>query len=161
MNFNSPILFPWWLKAMFFTRCLYFHHNWWKERGTTINSSNIFEGCYWGKKCWNSKTQSTINNLNIQTTGLLKIKLSHKLPSKQNYHLSKTFTFDNSNFHCLEASYSWACGSAGPNQSQVNEVITELWVSYSVKKNIPKHVANIAHIIWMTYLMTWLTKADC
>ena len=38
MNFNSPILFPWWLKAMFFTRCLYFHHNWWKERGTKINS---------------------------------------------------------------------------------------------------------------------------
>ena len=49
MNFNSPILFPWWLKAIFFTRCLYFHHNWWKERGTTSNTSNIFEGCYWRK----------------------------------------------------------------------------------------------------------------
>ena len=23
--------------------------NWWKERGTTINSSNISEGCYWEK----------------------------------------------------------------------------------------------------------------
>ena len=27
MNFNSPILFPWWLKAKFFTRCFYFYHN--------------------------------------------------------------------------------------------------------------------------------------
>ena len=53
MNFNSPILFPWWLKAVFLL-CLYFHHNWWKERGTNINSTNIFEGCYWGKKCGNS-----------------------------------------------------------------------------------------------------------
>ena len=40
--------------------------------------------------------------VNIQTIELLKIKLSHKLPSKQNYLLSKTFTFDNSNSHCLE-----------------------------------------------------------
>ena len=31
-------------------------------------------------------------------------------------------------------SYSWACGSAG----------------YSGKNTIPEHVANIAHIIWMT-----------
>ena len=32
MNFNSPILFPWWPKqTIFFTRCLYFHHNWWKK----------------------------------------------------------------------------------------------------------------------------------
>ena len=34
------------------------------------------------------------------------------------------------------ASYRWACGSAGPNQSQVNEAITELWVSYSIKNAI-------------------------
>ena len=33
---------------------VYFHHNWWKERGITNNSSNIFEGCYWGKICENS-----------------------------------------------------------------------------------------------------------
>ena len=31
-------------------------------------------------------------------------------------------------------SYSWACGSAG----------------YSGKNTISEHVANIAHIIWMT-----------
>ena len=37
------------LKLCFLTRCPYFHHNWWKEWGTKINSSNIFEGCYWGK----------------------------------------------------------------------------------------------------------------
>ena len=48
------------------------------------------------------------------------------------------------------ASYRWACGSAGPNKNQVNEAITELWVGYSVKNNIPKAVENIANIIWMT-----------
>ena len=43
----NPILFRWRLTlALFFTRCLYFHHNWWRERGTKINSSTIFEGCY-------------------------------------------------------------------------------------------------------------------
>ena len=46
--------------------------------------------------------QLTLDNVNIQNIELLKIKLSHKLPSKQNYLLSKTFTFDNSNSHCLE-----------------------------------------------------------
>ena len=35
------------------------------------------------------------------------------------------------------------CGSAGPNQSQTNETITELWVCYSNKNTIPKHAANI------------------
>ena len=35
------------------------------------------------------------------------------------------------------ASYRWACGSAGANQSQTNETITELWVWYSVKHTIP------------------------
>ena len=40
--------------------------------------------------------------MNIQKIELLKIKLSHKLPSKENYFLSKTFRFDNSNSHCLE-----------------------------------------------------------
>ena len=33
------------LKLHFFIRCLYFH-KWWRERGTKINSSTIFEGCY-------------------------------------------------------------------------------------------------------------------
>ena len=41
------------------------------------------------------------------------------------------------------ASYRWACGSAGPNQSQTNETITELWVWHSVKNTIPKQVGNI------------------
>ena len=51
MNVNFTILFPWYLlKLWFFTRCLYFHHNWWKERGTKINSSNIFKGCLGEKK---------------------------------------------------------------------------------------------------------------
>ena len=43
--------------------------------------------------------------------------------------------------------------------SQMNEAITELWVSYSVKNAIPKHVANIAHIIWMIWWREWQT--DC
>ena len=38
------------------------------------------------------------------------------------------------------ASYKWVCGSAGPNQSQVNKAITELGVSYSIENKIPKHV---------------------
>ena len=33
--------------------------------------------------------QLTLDNVNIQNIELLKIKLSHKLPSKQNYLLSK------------------------------------------------------------------------
>ena len=78
------------LKLCFFTRCLYFHHNWWKERETTVNSSNNFEGGYWGKKWQFINTVNSLDNLNIQKIELLKIKLSHKLPSKQNYLLSKT-----------------------------------------------------------------------
>ena len=54
MNFNSPIMFPWYLLKLFFIRCLDFHHNWWNKRGTKINFSNVFEGCYWGKKFGNS-----------------------------------------------------------------------------------------------------------
>ena len=54
------------------------------------------------KKCGNSYKQLSLEKLLIQKIELLKIKLSHKLPSKQNYLLSKTFTFDNSNSHCLE-----------------------------------------------------------
>ena len=117
--FNSTILFPWWLSC-FFARCLYFHRNLWKERGTKINSSNIFEGCYWQKKCGNSWTQLTLDNLNIQKIELLKIKLSHKLPSKQNYLLSKTFTFDNSNSHCLEQICFIALSFFGFELSRVN-----------------------------------------
>ena len=50
MNFNTLILFQWYLlKLCFFTRYLYFHHNWGKERGIKIDSSNIFEECYWKK----------------------------------------------------------------------------------------------------------------
>ena len=67
-----------------------------------------------------------------------------------NFHIELVYFYATSKL----ASYRWACGSAGPNQSQVNEAITELWVSYSVKNNIPKHVANIAHIIWMTWDVT-------
>ena len=89
MNFNSAILFPWWLKAIFFTRCLYFHHNWWKERGTTINSSNIFEGCYWGKYLEIHKHNKLptiwifkkLNNLKSKTT------FEAKLPYEQNLHV--------------------------------------------------------------------------
>ena len=40
------------------------------------------------------------------------------------------------------ATYRLTCGSAGPNQSQTNERITEFWVSYSVKNTIPKHVVK-------------------
>ena len=36
------------LKLHFLTRCLYFYLKWWKERGTKINYSNIFER-RWGK----------------------------------------------------------------------------------------------------------------
>ena len=69
---------------MFFNRCLYFHHNWWKERGTQMNSSNIYEGCYSGKEFRNSQTQLTLDNLNIQNIELLEIKLPQKIPSEQN-----------------------------------------------------------------------------
>ena len=55
-----------------------------------------------GKKCGNSYKQLSLEKLLIKKIELLKTKLSHKLPSKQNYLLSKTFTFDNSNSHCLE-----------------------------------------------------------
>ena len=63
-------------------RCSYFYHNWWKERGTKINSSNIFEECYLGKKhswlliIWIFKKMNSLK--------------SYKLPSNQNYLLSKT-----------------------------------------------------------------------
>ena len=106
MKFNSPILLPWWLKRASYIVLLdasILTTIDEKKRGTTINSLYIFEGCYWGKKMWKFiNTVNSVNNLNIQKIELLKIKLSHKLPSKQNYLLSKTFTFDNSNSHCLE-----------------------------------------------------------
>ena len=88
------------LKLCFLTRYLYFHHNWWKERGTKINFSNIFEGCYSGK------------TLEIHKhSWLLIIWIFKKLSSlksnylKANYLLSKIYkklTFDNLNYHCLK-----------------------------------------------------------
>ena len=93
-----------WLK-LFFTRCIYFYHNWWKEGGTKINSSNKLNSKInsWRilprKKCGTSKTQLTLDNLNIQKIEPLKTKLSHKLPSEKNL---QKITFDNSNSHCLE-----------------------------------------------------------
>ena len=51
----------------------------------------------------------TLDNVNIQNIELLKIKLSHKLPSKQNYLLSKTFTFYNSNSPALNKFVSSLC----------------------------------------------------
>ena len=42
------------LKLCLFARCLYLHHNWWKETETKTDSSNIFEGCYWEKNNGNS-----------------------------------------------------------------------------------------------------------
>ena len=51
---------------------------------------------------------------------LLKIKLSHKLPSMQNYLLSKTFAFDNSNSHYLEQIWFIALTFFGSVLSRVN-----------------------------------------
>ena len=42
------------------------------------------------RKLRNSQTQLTLDNLNIPNIELLKIKLSHKPPLKQNYLLNKT-----------------------------------------------------------------------
>ena len=109
MKFNSPILLPWWLKrassiVLLDASILTTIDE--KKRGTTINSLYIFEGCYWGKKMRKFiNTVNSVNNLNIQKIELLKIKLSHKLPSKEKYLLSKTFTFDNSNSHFLEQTH--------------------------------------------------------
>ena len=50
----------------------------------------------------------------------LKLKLSHKLTSKQNYLLSKTFIFDNSNSHCLEQIRFIALSFFGFELSRVN-----------------------------------------
>ena len=64
MNFNSPILFPWWLKAKFFTRCFYFYHNENKEEQKStleIFLKDVTEK----KKCGNSQ-RVNLDNLNIQ-----------------------------------------------------------------------------------------------
>ena len=124
MKFNSPILLPWWLKRASYIVLLnasILTTTDEKKRGTTINSLYIFEGCYWGKKMRKFiNTVNSVNNLNIQKIELLKIKLSHKLPSKQNYLLSKTFTFDNSNSHCLEQICFIALSFFGFELSRVN-----------------------------------------
>ena len=38
-----------------------------------------------------------------------------------------------------------ACGSASPDQRETNETITKLWLCYSVKNAIRKHVAIPKH----------------
>ena len=124
MKFNSPILLPWWLKRASYIVLLdasILTTIDEKKRGTTINSLYIFEGCYWGKKMRKFiNTVNSVNNLNIQKIELLKIKLSHKLPSKQNYLLSKTFTVDNSNSHCIEQIRFIALSFFGFELSRVN-----------------------------------------
>ena len=67
MNFNS-LQFCFLLKLCFFTRCLYSHYNWWRERGTKINPSTIFEGCYLNlrKKIGKFINKMILDNLNIQ-----------------------------------------------------------------------------------------------
>ena len=52
----------------------------------------------------------------------------------------------------------WACGSASPNQSQTNAIITELWFSYSVKNTIRKHAAIPEHCT--QHLNDLLTETD-
>ena len=75
----SLFLFPWWLTlATFFTRCVYFHHNWWWEK--SIESmrekwiKSIFEGLYVNlrRKFWKfiNRTQLTVDNLNTQKVKL-------------------------------------------------------------------------------------------
>ena len=71
------------------------------------NNNQIFNYFWWmllREKIW--KFINTVKLMIIwifkQLNSLNKIKLSHKLPSKKNYLLSKTFAFDNSNSHSLE-----------------------------------------------------------
>ena len=52
------------------------------------------------------------------------------------------------------ASYRRARGSAGPNQSQTIDTITEMRVCYSVKNAIPKHVVNIGSAHHLNDLIT-------
>ena len=52
----------------------------------------------------------------------------------------------------------WAYGSASPNQSQTNAIITELWLFYSVKNTIRKHVAIPEHST--QHLNDLLTETD-
>ena len=91
------------LKLCFFPRCLYFHHNWWKERVTEISSSNIFEGCYWGKNVEIHKHNWLLTILIFKKLNSLKSNyqttFKSKLPSERNL---QEITFDNSNSHCLE-----------------------------------------------------------
>ena len=61
-------------------------------------------------------------------------------------------------------SYRWAdVGQLVPTKAKpIKQQITELWVSHSVKKTIPKHVAKIGSThwhMWMTWLRNWHT--DC
>ena len=74
--------------------------------GTKMNSSNIFERYYWAKKIEILKHSwqfNTVDNLNIQKIELLKIKLSHELPSKLNYILSKTYKKSHSTIQTIIA----------------------------------------------------------
>ena len=93
------------LKLHFFTRCLYFHHNWWKERGTKTNSSNIL------KDVTEEKNVEIYKHSSLSIIWILKlfeIKLSHKLPSKQNYLLEKNFKIL---FDCLVSLRIWVIQS--------------------------------------------------
>ena len=83
MNFNSPIFFPWWLKAIFFTRCLYFHRNWSKEKDL-IEKKNveIYKYSYLSiiwifKKMSSLKSNCFTNYLQNKTT--FGAKLSHSI----------------------------------------------------------------------------------
>ena len=75
----------------FFTRCLYFYHNWWWERDK-INLSSIVKD--WGESFGNSLTLLTLCNLHNQKTefhtkseDISEIKLDSLLPSARNSHL--------------------------------------------------------------------------
>ena len=102
MNFNSPILFLWLLKAMFFTRCLYFHHNWWKERGTKINSLIFLKDVTEEKNAEIHKHAKIIwifKKLNSLKSNYSQTTFKAKLPSEKNL---EKIIFNNSNSHCLE-----------------------------------------------------------
>ena len=93
------------LTLHFFTRCLYFHYYWWSERG-----KNQFFKCFWRillkfeekileihKQSWLLITWILKKSNSMQTLveDIPKIKLSH-------WFLSKTYTFNTWNSHCLE-----------------------------------------------------------
>ena len=141
----------------------YFHHNWWKERGTKINSSNIFEGCYWGKKLGNSQTQLTLDNMNIQIIELFIIKLSHKLPSQQKYLVSKTYkkshlitrtiiALNKFVFHpnnCLVLLRIWVIDS----HLQLLPFLFISWLRY-----LTRELAIYKNLIYFSWIASWMLR---